>query len=498
MTDDIAPIKRDHSRKFNEHAWSDHKTIKELVDHVWHSFSEKDKDKLTNKSNNQGKSASYIDHLRILLVDFYVGWKTDPSLCTALSRNNNDYKPTSRYNALHTSKNITKVLDVLVCNGYLDVVKGAHNRDNSRESHRTRYRPTCKLRSMYSRINLSEYDINLNKRRECIVLREKDANADLNKDLEYEDTNATVSMRREVEAYNALMQNHYVDVASLEHPYFVNKDENNEGHKKPIIYPVDQLQKFTRRIFGRNDWKCNGRWHGGFWQNLKKHVRRDILIDDEPTDEIDYSGLHPSILAIEAGETLTGDRYDLGGQVCDNISISDQRKTVKGLVLIAINAANRQQTFAAFHKDNKGYKTEDLKKLLDAFIEKYPFLENSICSDQGIRLMNVDSNITAHILKEFVELKKPILPIHDSYIVKKEDVDLLRAAMSRACKNIVGSDIEAESRGEENARLIKHAEAWKNHDRDYYQDIFDHVSTKITQDYRNRYKLWKDSRLDIS
>ena len=221
-------------------------------------------------------------------------------------------------------------------------------------------------------------------------------------------------------------------------------------------------------------------------------MRRDILIDGEPTDEIDYSGLHPTLLALEVGHRLTGDRYDLGTQICADIPLEDQRKVVKQLILITINAKSRNSAISGFQDKYKGYKKKSLEKLLDAFIHKYPFLEDILCSDQGIRLMNVDSNITTHIINQFVSLGIPILPIHDSYIVKTKDRELLKSAMSVACIEIVGADIEAEARSTQETQCLKYATTWRAQDRDFYLDAFRNLQTPLTSEaYKNRYDNWK-------
>ena len=119
---------------------------------------------------------------------------------------------------------------------------------------------------------------------------------------------------------------------------------------------------FTRRIFSRGQFNKHGRWYGGFWQQLPKKgqdLRKDIYIDDEPTDEIDFSGLHPTLLALKKGHKLEGDRYDLGYQVCSTIPLSKQRDIVKRLVLIAINAKSRQKAFGAYNSNNEPVKARD-------------------------------------------------------------------------------------------------------------------------------------------
>ena len=183
------------------------------------------------------------------------------------------------------------------------------------------------------------------------------------------------------------------------------------------IIHIHPSNLFTRRIFSRGQFNKHGRWYGGFWQQLPKKgqdLRKDIYIDDEPTDEIDFSGLHPTLLALKKGHKLEGDRYDLGYQVCSTIPLTKQRDIVKQLVLIAINAKSRQKAFGAYNSNNERITPGNLAKLLDAFIDKYPYLEDDMCTDKGIDLMYTDSQITAAVIRRFVELDKPILPVHDS------------------------------------------------------------------------------------
>ena len=116
----------------------------------------------------------------------------------------------------------------------------------------------------------------------------------------------------------------------------------------------------------------------------------------------------------------SGDRYDLGSVVCPRLDQKQQRKAVKLLVLAAINAKDRKSAFGAFRQAQptgsieKTLTNDKLGLLLDTFLQQHPYLEDGICSDQGIRLMNVDSHITNYIINKFVRLNKPILSVHDS------------------------------------------------------------------------------------
>jgi hypothetical protein len=100
--------------------------------------------------------------------------------------------------------------------------------------------------------------------------------------------------------------------------------------------------------------------------------------------------------------------------------------------------------------------------------------------------------ITAQIINQLVALGKPILPIHDSYIVKTGDRQLLRSAMSKACVNVVGTDIEAEARSDQDVQYLKYATTWRARDKDFYIDAVMQMQLPLeVEGYRKRYEDWK-------
>ena len=263
---------------------------------------------------------------------------------------------------------------------------------------------------------------------------------------------------------------------------------------------IDQSKKFVRRIFSRANWECNGRFYGGFWQQVGSEYRKHIYINDSPTVEVDFKGLHAAILSAEKGIVYDGDRYDLGTIVCPGLDGKQQRKAVKLLVLTAINAKDRKSAFGAFRKAQPSDSTEktltdnELDLLLNTFLQRFPYLEDGICSDQGIRLMNVDSNITNYIINKFVELQKPILSVHDSYIVSTRDVELLRVCMTEASVHVVGVDLAAEQEVPSYQQIM----ATRYPDRDYHLQLLGHylinpVNSK-TSGYRQRLTEYQSYR----
>ena len=216
---------------------------------------------------------------------------------------------------------------------------------------------------------------------------------------------------------------------------------------------------------------------------MGSEYRKDIYINGSPTVEVDYKGLHAAILSAEKGIVYGGDRYELGSVVCPKLDKQQQRKAVKLLVLAAINAKDRSSVFGAFRQAQptgsveKTLDNDELKLLLDTFLQQHPYLEDGICSDQGIRLMNVDSHITNFIIKEFVTRQKPILSVHDSYIVDTRDVELLRDYMREASLHVVGVDLAAEQEIPSYQQIM----ATRHQDYDAYLHLFKSVLVKKGQ-----------------
>ena len=66
-------------------------------------------------------------HLKVVVLDLYVNWLSDPELYTGYYRQVSHYKAKSRYNKLQISKLVIQVIDALVEHGYVDHKKGFYD-----------------------------------------------------------------------------------------------------------------------------------------------------------------------------------------------------------------------------------------------------------------------------------------------------------------------------------------------------------------------------------
>ncbi|MFB9231835.1 hypothetical protein ACFFUT_08560, partial [Pseudohalocynthiibacter aestuariivivens] len=425
------------------HRWSSHKEVNELVDGIWE---EHFKDHHVQVSGPKPK-ARFKDQLKVVLLDLYVAWTTDPKLSIGVSMSSNAWQTGSRYNALHLSKIIVTFIHRLAEVGLIDLSKGSYSGPGVVTNRSTRIRAAEPLQEAFAEARFEVADIEVAEGRETLILRSDDGHGHRSAQIDYEDTDFTNSTREFLEAYNACLSQHFIDLPQLDHPYIERPIHTGPRAGEVQRVPIGPNNAFVRRVFSRGSWDLNGRFYGGWWQQIDKESRACIHIDDEPTVEVDFRGLHVAILSKEMGIPLEGDPYLLPAGLLPSISDEEQRTFVKQLVLTAINAKNEKTTYSAFRdgfpagSNGKSLTNAKLRKLLDAFVTKHPHLSDCLCSDQGIRLMNVDSKIAAEVLAHFTNQWVPVLCVHDSFIVNHEKTNELIDVMQAVTTAYIGGPL---------------------------------------------------------
>ena len=194
----------------------------------------------------------------MLILDLYVAWLEDPELSIGVSMSVNAWKTNSRYNALHLSKKLIPIINAVKDAGLIIMAKGSYTAPGSKGNRTTRIRASEELQSWFAQAKFEREDIGRAEGEEIIVLKD-----DKNNQIEYEDTDKTNRMRKELQAYNKLIASAFIDIPSLEEPKIKQK-ENGGTH----VIRTDDCAPRTRRIFSRNDWDMNGRFYGGWWQRI--------------------------------------------------------------------------------------------------------------------------------------------------------------------------------------------------------------------------------------
>ena len=230
-----------NSRPIDVHRWSDHPEVKALTEAVWEEYVA-----IVQKSGPKPKTA-FRHQLRVLLLDLYVAWLSDPELCISVSMSSNYWDTSSRYNAIHISKKIIPIIKTLHESGLLDLARGSFTAPGSHGNRTTRIRASEQLQKMFSEAKFSRDDVGRVDNEEIIILRDTDGGGL----VEYEDTEETYQMRDQLNRYNQVIARNFIDMPVLEEPIVDN-------------IPTDRHHRRTRRIFSRSDWSKNGRFHGGW------------------------------------------------------------------------------------------------------------------------------------------------------------------------------------------------------------------------------------------
>jgi hypothetical protein len=64
--------------------------------------------------------------------------------------------------------------------------------------------------------------------------------------------------------------------------------------------------------------------------------------------------------------------------------------------------------------------------------------------------------------------------------------------MSKACVNVIGTDIEAKARSDQDVQYLKYATTWRARDKDFYIDAVMQMQLPLeVEGYRKRYEDWK-------
>lgn len=487
-----------NSRPLDVHRWSDYSEVNDFINPLWKEFCNAYPEYVKTKRGPQPKARDK-DQFKVLILDLYVCWLEDPTQCIGVHKSPTKYVGVeSRYNKLHISAKIIELVEKLDAIGWLDTKPGSHNRSNPKYNRTTRLKATGKLIEKFEETAIGIEHIGHAPNKESVILTDKEVTVDEvgrvdssnTVNVDYIDTEKTNYIRSILDAYNTLLSKTHVDIPSLSSPLIERETTDKKGRRRKHRVKILQNNKFVRRIFSNNSWEDHGRLYGGFWQQVKSEWRSQIFIDHHDTVEIDFKALHVNLIyATKIGKPLEwgDDPYALSRLVSTSPDSFTQRKRLKGLILVALNATNLKSAFRAFRNKakpdsaEKKLKDNQLVELLDAFLAEYPEIEPYIGVGIGNELMTIDGNITFSIIRQLTQQNIPVLTVHDSYIVKRIHFEDLRVAMYRAVLECTGGGLFASS-DQIPADLIDHSSLADQQLENRNDSVW------ITEEYEERWK----------
>lgn len=362
--------------------------------------------------------------INVLLANLAVAAlnRHNPRRVIALPLNGNDYSNTGL-----SFTTVQLAFDALQALGLAIGKKGVAKPDgaNERRGMRSRLRGNSAMRDLM-RVHGLDPEYVRNPPRDLIVLKK------YRWSLPAEPSDVTIT-RPDLERINVLLAGtelHLPDdawerIAATKKPV----DDVSDEQRRHRQYLGDMTAKQLYRVFTRT-WDQGGRLYGGWWIGVPKNERRQIQIDGEPTIELDYGQLHPTMLFAMVGRQLDYDAYKVR-----DFSRELGKETFMRLLNRTAERGGRyirQEGDVPLPPDISPERYTELYKL---HLEPVRHL---LGEGMGLRLQRQDSDLALEILTELADQQIVALPVHDSFIVKHQHADTLRAAMMSNFRKLHG------------------------------------------------------------
>ncbi len=362
--------------------------------------------------------------LNMVLTNLLIQHFSSPNYYSRVSFNKNNYNLIKRYNPYEIGYvSVKGAILGLLDQGYIQFLIGYQD-PNSGEKRQTRIRPTAKLTELL----ITNHSISIANFRDIEQGQEIVLKNDEKKLINYKDTDKTNSMRKVIKAYNKLLLKSEIKLSST--------DAEIDGSIKKQNLNLSAVR--YHRSFNNGSFELGGRFYGPWWQSVSSELRKHILINGNPTVELDYSAMHIHLLYSREGKKY----YRLFPEGDDPYLLDGygdyERKVLKYGILIALNAANKSQGLHAIREklNEEGLfkKGLDLHGILNQFCAKHPLISHYLYSQIGLETQYTDSCVAEYVIKKLTRKGIISLCIHDSFIVEEKHKGLLRDLMTNGFK----------------------------------------------------------------
>lgn len=373
--------------------------------------------------------------LEAFVLDLYVAAKAHPDRFLAYARNANDY-PHGRYdNPLVTVTAARTVADFLTATGFAVGAPGFFNRTANPFGgpgglgRRTRIRATAHLVGLAEGLGISLASTGYLASSETIRLKAAASQRGATKPLvDYLDTAETRDMRAWLASINSVIASASIDLDG-EAPDVVDDPADPER-----IDADDRSAKQIYRVFNNGRFDQGGRFFGGWWMALSHIDRARLLIDGEPTVELDFRSLHARLCYQLEGQPLPPgvDPYSIPG-VPD--ACRDMVKAAVNRLLNAAPGSNPREPEEAAQALPVGLSWRRLLAMVEAHHKP---IAGWFRSGRGLHLQHIDSAVANAVLGYLATRGVVCLPVHDSFIVGESFERMLGETMFNAYRAQTG------------------------------------------------------------
>lgn len=436
------------------------------------------------------------EHLKVVLLDLYATSYADPGRYLSYSRDKNwysepykksnrkksDRREPSRYEkvrARFTYQYTITSIDFLAAHNYVVKKRHRHVQGDKSKSRRSRMKPTSKLMDVMREHGVTLPMIKFHPDKETIILKGKKPKPKkvsyLNEEtgrkrtkkvkqpakiIQYRDTPDTRRMRDNLKIINDMLDRHgiYLEIPDKTIPiviYRMKRRQYEDFNDRFTGISIDFTKNRLYRTFVEGDKKFGrgGRFYGGWWIGVPKVFRQFIRIDSKPLVECDYSGIHANIAYALEGVPFPDDPYTLEGY-----DPKTYRKAFKKAFNAILNSGDPDRedsenfNTAVLAMGDRRSKTlrvlprtrAELAVIARKLMDKHQPIKSYFHKGLSNWFQNWDSRIAERVMLAFVKLNRPILPIHDSFLVHHAAISDLQREMKKAFAQELGLQYDPE------------------------------------------------------
>ena len=193
--------------------------------------------------------------------------------------------------------------------------------------------------------------------------------------------------------------------------------------------PVHPSQLSLTRIFSKGSFELGGRLFAPI-QNYTKQTRKYFYLNGEPTIEIDYSSIHPHMLYHREGLEFDGDDpYAIEGFDRDAVKVAFN-------IMLNKEAFGANKSAAKTISKAVGCDNDTAEALETAIKALHSAIAHHFSTGIGLTLQRRDSDIALLVINTFVKDLRPIICVHDSFVVAVRDTETLILTMNDSYKAV--------------------------------------------------------------
>lgn len=314
---------------------------------------------------------------------------------------------------------LRSIRDGLEALGLVQVTRGFYDREGRGQSKATQLLPTAEFAEIAGQCGLRVWDVN---RPPCDVICMNQAVQPVSPMPD--DVAASEEVVRALNSLNARHSLSLPDDATRR-VIAIMADGLGKGGSPIATTGYDECAIYLKRIF-KYDWCRGGRLYGGFWQNLPREERANLLIDGEATAELDYVTLHPRILYANVARALDFDPYLVPGF---DVPRGMGKRTFNRL----LNGSWDEQMvhpLAFRSEDRECFSSRaEFRAYVASMRGGLSGIGHYLGSALGLELQRRDSELALDVISRCIGMDFPIYPIHDSFVVRVGDFELARREM---------------------------------------------------------------------